>query len=682
MNKTITLLLLAVSHVCFAQQTILTNSNLPIIIIETDIDPATGMHYEIPDDVKAPATMKLICRPDGSRNNVSDSSNTAFLNYNGKIGIELRGSSSQALSKKPYGFSTRSNDNATCKNVSLLDMPSDNDWVLNALAFDPSMIRDYLSYHLARSMGNYAPRTRFVEVIIDDDYKGVYILMEKIKIDKGRIDLTKPSPEDNELPDITGGYIVKADKTTGGDEVAWTMPSYAQTTNYLYDCPKPEAISAQQSEYIQNVFAQLAAATNPSNPSIVNGYPSIIDVPSFIDFIILAELSANVDAYQLSTYFHKDKNGKLRAGPVWDYNLTFGNDLLMWGLDRSWTDVWQLDNYDNTGSQFWKDLFDDATFRCYLAKRWSQLTAANQPLSYKAIESQINSYQALLAESKAREQERWGTVADQETNITDMKTWIQSRITWMSANIGSSGNCTAAVPHLVISKIHYNPLATDTYQSKDLEFIEITNHSDKAVDLTGYYIRELGISYQFPAKASVAPHQKVCICSDSTDFAAFYGYKPFDQYTRSLDNDSYHIVLSDAFGTIIDEVRYQDAAPWPTGADGKGPWLELIDLDKDNSVATNWTTGQQTVTADGAPVSQALNVYPNPTKDMVHVSLNGSAPRRLEVTVANALGETVGTYTFFSNTFDIDLSTYSAGFYFFSIKTNERDVLHGNVCKE
>ena len=63
-----------------------------------------------------------------------------------------------------------------------------------------------------------------------------------------------------------------------------------------------------------------------------DGYPSVIDVPSFIDFMILNEFAANVDGYQFSTFFHKDRNGKLRAGPIWDFNLTYGNDLFYVGV--------------------------------------------------------------------------------------------------------------------------------------------------------------------------------------------------------------------------------------------------------------------------------------------------------------------------------------------------------------
>jgi hypothetical protein len=140
----------------------LNSSNLPIVIINTD------NFVSIPYEPKVGATMKIISRPDGSRNFLADQDTPEFLNYSGRIAIEVRGSSSSILPKKPYGLETRLADNKTENNVSILGMPSENDWVLNALAFDASLLRDHLSYELSRDMGHYAARSRYCEVSIRD----------------------------------------------------------------------------------------------------------------------------------------------------------------------------------------------------------------------------------------------------------------------------------------------------------------------------------------------------------------------------------------------------------------------------------------------------------------------------------------------------------------------------------
>lgn len=684
------LLFLFLCQVSLAQQTILTDSNLPIMVILTDIDPDTNLPIDIPDEPKVLATMQLIYRPDGTRNYLTDITNDTFLNYNGRIGIELRGSSSQVLEKKPYGFTTLMEDDESNNNVNLLGMPSENDWVLNSLAYDPSMVRDYLSYTLSSNMGNYAPRVKYIEVIVNDDYKGVYILTEKIKRDSDRVNLTKIADFDNTAPEVTGGYIVKADKINGDDEVAWTMPnSGGWETNFLHHYPKTEDITGQQADYIENIFYDLATQTNPANTSISDGYPSIIDIPSFVDYMIMAELASNPDAYQFSTFFHKDRAGKLRAGPIWDYNLSFGNDLFVFGFDRSFYDIWQFE-FENTGAKFWKDLFQEESFNCYMAKRWLELTAINQPLNYVTISNLIDEYFNLLAESQERELQRWPpedgwpTVADQEENIIEMKVWIENRIDWMNNNIGSSDNCEdVSVPNLVISKIHYNPVDDGEYVSEDLEFIEITNNSNQSVNLTGYYLRELGISYQFSANASVLSNQKIYLCSNAIAFQNYYGLTPFGVFTRNLSNKSYKIILSDAFGNTIDQVEYKDNTPWPEDADGTGSYLQLVDLNSDNSLAVNWIASMQSLSTENiASSQQELIIYPNPTKGPITIKLNNLKTESLEFIIYNSLGQSIENFQLNSNSLQINLSHLSNGFYYYCIKNKGEVILRNKFIKK
>jgi hypothetical protein len=142
---------------------VFTDSNLPIIILETE-NSAT-----IQDEAKILGTMKIIQRPNGDRNYVTDANNDEFLDYSGTIGIETRGSSSQTLPKKPYGFDTLEEDGIEDKSVKLLGMPKENDWILNSFAFDDSMMRDYISYEMTRKIGQYAVNLRYCEVVLNGE---------------------------------------------------------------------------------------------------------------------------------------------------------------------------------------------------------------------------------------------------------------------------------------------------------------------------------------------------------------------------------------------------------------------------------------------------------------------------------------------------------------------------------
>jgi hypothetical protein len=632
------------------------------VVIETD----GGVN--IPDEPKVLGTMKIIWHQDGSRNYLTDVNNPQFLNYDGRIGIERRGSSSQNLPKKPYGLTTLQNDDVTNNNVSILGMPKENDWVLNSLAFDQTGMRDVLSYELSEKLGQYAPRRVYCEVVINNDYKGLYVFMEKIKVDDNRVNIEKMDETCNNYPEVTGGYITKADKTNGSDPVAWTMQGYGggwwgggASTDFIHHYPKPENITTAQNNYIKNVFMTLASKAGSHDVSIDNGIPSVIDVSAFVDFMIIAEFSSNVDVYTFSTFFHKDRKGKLRAGPVWDYNLTFGHDEFG---NRSRFDVWQFNNQDNNGPKFWKDLFDTDEFKCYLAKRWFEVTSEGNIMDYNVLCARMDEIDAWITEAVGRDNQRWNKMTQHVSEVQAMKNWILQRINWMNGNIGSYDNCDDLdLPPLVISKIHYHPEDWWAFDGDQLEFIEITNNGDEDVDLTGIYFRELGVTYSFPDGVTLAAHEPLLLCSDSMAFVECYDRIPFGQYDRKLSNKSEKIVIADAWGNVIDEVCYSDSDPWPTEADGEGAFLQLIDLNLDNSLPESWMAEYDITTSVSEPsVSEGFRMFPNPAINMITI-VGGQGDYR----IFNVLGQVVMTGHLSSEIQQINVSGLPSGMYFVSV---------------
>jgi len=593
-----------------------TGSNLPIFVIKTDGGAS------IPDEPGVLGNLKVIYRGPGQRNYLTDVTNSAYLNYDGRIDIEIRGSSSQDSPKKNYGFTTLKADNTTNNNVSLLGMPAENDWILGGMVFDTALIRDYICYNLSRQIGEYASRTSYCEVVVNNDYKGLYILQEKIKADDNRVDVTKITASDNTLPNISGGYIVKADKTTGGDPIAWTMYSwFGAPVDYILDLPKPANATYYQTAYIKNEFTKLETTAKNGDASVISGYPSVIDIPSFIDFMIINEFACNADAYTYSTFFHKDRNGKLRAGPIWDLDLTFGNDLFMWGLDRSKPNVWFFQDYQNDGSRFWRDLFYNSQFKCYLAKRWNELIAPGQPLNRVVISSFIDITADSISEAAARDYQRWGKLGSLTQRINTIKTFIATRTSWMTVNLGSYSPCmNVSVPELVITKIMYHPKPTAQYpDDDDLEFIEIRNTGTTTVNLSGICFAGTGFVYQFPAGSTLGSGLCVIIASNSAAFKATYGFTPFGQFTRHLSNSSEALLLTDAFGNAIDYVLYEDSAPWPD-ADGNGYYLKLRDPGLDNSLASSWEASNGIITSVAEPdAASDFSVYPNPVSNNLNI---------------------------------------------------------------
>jgi spore coat protein CotH len=438
---------ISVSNVLVSISQTLTTSNLPIVIIETD-NGAT-----IPDDPKISATMKVIDNGPGTINSVNDSPN----NYDGRIAIETRGSSSQFFfPKKQYGLELKSKAFAD-SSASLMGMPVEEDWILFAPYNDKTLMRDFLAYKLGRDMGHYATRTRFCEVILNGRYDGIYILLEKIKRDKNRVDVSKLDPEDVSGDDVTGGYIVKIDKTTGessgGFNSAYRSPGGTanQTTFFQIDYPEPEDIRPEQFNYIRGYIREFEDALMSSNykdPFV--GYRRYIDVPSFIDFMIMNELTKNVDGYRISTYFHKKKSdengGKIFMGPIWDFNLGFGNaDYCTKGNPQGF--VLEFNNLcpaDGALIPFWWNrLLTDPAFRKELGLRWSELRETS--LKTGTVLSYIDSVASAMTEARSRNFVRWPVIGQwvwpnyfvgstYEREVDFLKDFITDRMEWLDSH--------------------------------------------------------------------------------------------------------------------------------------------------------------------------------------------------------------------------------------------------------
>lgn len=650
----------------------LTSSNLPIVIITTD----NGAN--IPDEPKIGATMKILYVNDTTINYLSNQDDTAYLNYHGRIGIERRGSTSQGHSKKPYGFETRLDDDVTANNVSLMGLPAENDWVLNAMNDEPSYVRDCLSYYLAGKLGHYAPRTKYCEVIVNGDYRGLYFLTEKVKVDKNRVNIAQMDATDNQYPDVTGGYIIKADKLTGGDEPAWSTSSDSWgTVDYIYHVPKPDVITPSQAAYIHNYFDTIQAVVAAHNQDVNSGYPAYIDIPTFVDFMIMGELSSNVDIYQFSTFFHKDRMGKFRAGPVWDFNLTYGYDF--GSVGRSGYNVLQFDNDDNTGSPFWRQLYEDDLFRCYLFLRWAEVTADGAPLSYENVIHVMDSLIEHISAPVLRDRTRWWGIYNYNSHINTMKTWLQNRYAWLNNEWTISNECIPEeLPPLVISKINYHPQSQHGFNADQLEFIGIVNNSEETVEASGVYFRELGISYTFPANSLIAPHEEIFLVSNAQVFQQCYGKTAFGTFARHLDNKSEALVLADAWGNIIDEVTYADTLPWPLSADGHGDFLILIDPNLDNALPESWMAADVFVGVPEHKPSISLTVSPNPTTGIVQIT---SDKLLTSITITDVQGRVLSSETG-SDISTINLNSYPSGIYLVKTITCDGETRLAKVVKK
>lgn len=435
----------------FAQS--LSVSNLPILQINTK--GAT-----IVDEPKIPAKFTLFDRGKGQLNQLTDK--PAFVFW---AGIEYRGSSSQGdwyflpgLVKKPYGFEIWADSlSMTAVKLPIAQFDAESDWVLNASYNDRTFLRDVLAQQLASQFGLQHSKTRYVEVILNDAYQGIYVLMEKIKQGGNRLDIADLTPTDNAGDAVTGGYLVKIDKTSGAVSRNWNSAYVSgkgtEKSFFQIEYPKSENITTQQFTYIKNYVNTFEKSLQEEQPlKATTTYRSMMDMPSFVNYFLLNELSRNVDGYRLSTYFHKDKDskgGKLTMGPAWDYNLSFGNaDYYDGYLPQGWV-YNKLELTEGTPDYFqtpfwWGKLMKDSVFVNSVKRRWSSLRKTT--LTPQAIFKFMDSTTVALKDPMQRNFGRFplygkkvwpnyyvGNNANEE--LFWMENWISARITWLDAAI-------------------------------------------------------------------------------------------------------------------------------------------------------------------------------------------------------------------------------------------------------
>ncbi|HNW58608.1 MAG TPA: CotH kinase family protein [bacterium] len=409
----------------------LTSSNLPIILIDTG-------GKEIPDLTRIRATMKIIYNGKGKRNALTDPPN----HYDGLIDIELRGSSSMAYPQKSYRLETI-DATGNNRNVALLGMPKENDWILYAPYDDQSLMRNVLAYRISNTIGRYAPRVHYCELVLNNNYRGIYVFLEKIKQDKNRVNITEMSPADVTGDAVTGGYLWKFDKVEGEETAGWTS---MQGLYYQYHDPKADDLVAAQKSYLKgwmNVFESVMLM--PERGDTTFGYPHYIDVASFVDHFILSEFFKNIDAYRISTFMYKDrdsKGGRLNAGPIWDFNLSLGKTW--YAEDAGRVDEWEIDHDSYHPGDWpsvpfwWNFLGHDRYFAARVKIRWAELSRT--VLQPDSLDRRMDLIADSLTEARARDVKRWPEVSADHSyaeELIRMKSWVRGRTLWINNHLWS-----------------------------------------------------------------------------------------------------------------------------------------------------------------------------------------------------------------------------------------------------
>ncbi len=371
-----------------------------------------------------------------------------------RAAIEVRGSSSAGFPKKSYSVELRDGAGDDLP-ASLLGMPAESDWVLYAPYTDKTFMNDFLAYELHEAMGHYAVRRRHVEVFLDTsggrlgygDYIGVYVLLEKIKIDKNRVNIAQLTPQTATEPDISGGYILKRDRLEDADDVPVSATNgFGSTITLGIEDPKKHELSTAQINWIQAWLNQIGAALAPANFATTKAYTNYLDPDSFIDNQWMVEFAKNIDGYRLSNFFHKDRGGRLKMDPIWDWNLSFGNADY---ADGEATANWYYPIVDDANYPWMRRLFQDPDFNQRYIDRWGELrTNLFKP---SLLQARIDRIASRLSEPASRDYQRWTRMGQYIwpnppgivpiTTFAGMTTWIKNwssnRFNWIETQFAA-----------------------------------------------------------------------------------------------------------------------------------------------------------------------------------------------------------------------------------------------------
>ncbi len=403
--------------------------DLPIIFVDTK-----GKCLDMNVTDKIPATMKVL---DGASNNVADSAKGTFYN----IGIKVRGQSSATFPKPGYTIEVR-DDKGESMDVSLFGLPPSDDWILHGPYVDKSMIRNALAHWMFRQAGRYSPRTKHFDLYINGSYRGVYVLVEKIKRGKYRVNVSKLKETDVSGDSLTGGYIWAFDKTgtntggagnnnKGGIEAEGFKTS--DGVNVILHYPKKENIQKAQEDYLKKYLNDLEGLFK--NGKNGQGYENYVDLGSAVDYVLHQEAVNNADSYWCSFFLYKPKDskgGKVTLGPPWDFNLAMSNGTQpengggqgggggMWGggggMFSSGTTGWQIESSSKfggggysmgfTGPAWLNKLWtSDATYKAEVKRRWAELRSG--VWHDKTLDVYLDSMKTYLAKSADRNFKRW-----------------------------------------------------------------------------------------------------------------------------------------------------------------------------------------------------------------------------------------------------------------------------------
>lgn len=424
-------------------------SHLPLVVIDTGKNVIPGEPLDKVNGVRQYTTA-----PDGSATipcNIKTIDNSDTNNHltdrpsiNTVAQIRVRGHSSRLFDKKSYAIRTINTDGSN-KDVEFCGMDAHHEWVLHGPFLDKTLIRNYMCYNLAGEMMDYAPNCRFCEVVLNGEYQGLYLAVEKITAgdDGTRLNLKSTKKHQQFL-----SYLVRVDRgiETPDDDITKLFPLDTQiyrlhpTLGYNIEYPGRQNLNEEKVKEITRDLSKVIKILYSYDYTDDDyGYANYLNTDSFVDYFLINEITLNYDAGTYSTYVYKDINGKLNMC-VWDFNNA---------CDNYQEQKIQSTDFRLNGTFWYERLLKDPVFTKKLLARYHELR--NGIFSDEYLDSYIDEVIDYLGPAIDRNYKVWGYVWDDnvllypaERNlhsydeaVAQLKNSLHKRLNWLDNNIES-----------------------------------------------------------------------------------------------------------------------------------------------------------------------------------------------------------------------------------------------------
>lgn len=333
-----------------------------------------------------------------------------------------RGNSTWAAPKKPYAIKFD-------KKKSLMDLPEDKSWVLLANYYDATLLRNDLAFFMGNEIStlDWTPHYQQADLILNGQYKGIYQLGEKVKISKKRVNVGDD------------GFLLEVDAKADANEVTFNVTHIGQPINIK----EPDVVvDGEDYNYIVDYLTNADAVLFSENwLDAEDGYKKYIDMSSFVDWYLINEIAKNNDAiFYTSCYMNLKRGGKLKMGPLWDFDVAFGG----YPWEPRASEISNLTTGFYIKNVSWINrMFNDPEFLSLVKERFNDFYSRKQD-----ILDHIDSKAAIIIEKVIEDNKLWGRITNKtasneevkvayQEKVNQLKTWLSTRLEWLKTNLAN-----------------------------------------------------------------------------------------------------------------------------------------------------------------------------------------------------------------------------------------------------